>query len=335
MIDDIRVAVKVTHEPIADRELLPDGTASSPRRINVYGKWNSSVRARSVRDGEFLVIEGSYNGFLQGHNVVGSMNLQALVAEVVSRVLSHFAIVPAPAEQRAIEDGRIKLERLDLVGFLKADHLGGAARIIKSLDVGLAGSRENRMVFPSETLVYHSHSRYWSLMAYDKAQQLQDEHPATWDQLDPRVQDIARNFLRLELRQFRPELERLGWVEVKDVTQAGMTEQFAKRLTRLLGDLRRPYPPLPLPANVARPSVTYLRALLLSLGYDFISGLPPAAQRREWRALMMQYGITRRNVMQLSAATHRTLSDLTERPAFPIRHGSPRALKQARLVVFT
>lgn len=335
MIDDIRIRLQLAHKPIDEQELLPDGTKRPPRRMKLYGAWNNTVRARSVRDGQYLVIEGSFNGFLQGNNVIGSMNLQALVSEVVSRVLTHFGITPTRTEQEAIDDGRIKLERLDVVGYLKVGHLGGPPVVIKGLEVGLAGSREKRMMFPRETLVYHSHSKYWSLMAYDKEQQLRTKHPDTWNALDPMVKEVAKKYLRLELRQFGRELQRLGWLEVKDVTLPGMKGQFAKRLKRLLGDLRKPYPRLPLPSNVAKPSATYMRAMLLSHGHDFISGLPERSQRREWANLSNEYGITRRNVRHLASGTRRTLARLGEMPAFPIRHGAPRTLREAGLVAFT
>lgn len=330
MIDDVRICLSVNHEPIGIQEPLHDGVYRSPPRISIPGGSGETVRARSVKSGEELVVEGSFIGFLQGHNIVGSMNLQALVSEVVARVLKHLRITPSRREQRAIDEGRIKLERLDVVGYLRVDHLGGPEAVLRVLDTGLAGSRQSRMIFPQETVVYHSHSKYWSLMAYDKAQQLQAEHPATWESLDPRVQDVARNYLRFELRQFRRELISRGWLEVRHVTRAAVEEQFAKRLDQLFRDLRTPYPALPISGiNLSK---ALLLGLLAAHGVDFISALSDRSQRRVWQQLGAELGIDRRSATGLPREYRRTLGDLLDEPALPIRHGAPRALRHAGLV---
>jgi hypothetical protein len=328
MNDDIRTCLELAHSPMDEQELLPDGGKRKPRRWKVMGVRGASLRVRSVRGGKYLVIEGSYNGFLQGHNVIGSMNLHELVQKVIRRVLRRLRLVPSREEKRAIKAGRIKLERLDLVGYLKVDHLGGPSAILKALDTGLAGSQENRMVFPGETLVYHSHSKHWSLMAYDKAEHLITKHPETWGALDPRIQEIARTHLRFELRQFRRELVALGWLEVRDVNVEQLKEQFAARLNQLMGDLRHPFPALPLPQGVGAPPVAYMRALLASLGYDFSASLSERAQRDERKKLKDGYGIDRRCSTDLPLPVRRTLRDLKRRPAFPIRHGAPRTLRE-------
>src|SRR4051794_25012548 len=116
MEDDIRVCVEVDH---FDRELLrllPDGTKAPYRRIKVNGPTDHCLRVRSVKNSTLLVIEGSFIAYLQGHNVVGTMELLPLVVEVVNRVLKELEIKPSPKEQKRIDEGRIKLERLDVVG---------------------------------------------------------------------------------------------------------------------------------------------------------------------------------------------------------------------------
>jgi len=255
-----------------------------------------------------------------------------LVKKVARRILHQLKIKPSREELKAIVEGHIKLERLDLVGYLKVDHLGGPSAIVRALDIGLAGSRENRMMFPGETLVYHSHSKYWSLMAYDKAAHLQAKHEETWNLLDPRVQEIAQNFLRFELRQFRRELVARGWLEVRDVNVKQLKRQFRKRLKQLLGDLRKPYPGLPPPQGTSAPSVAYLRALLLTYGHDFSACLSERAQRHERKKLKDQFGIDRRCSADLPSKHRRTLRRLAREPAFPIRHGAHHALKEAGLV---
>ncbi len=335
MIDDIRICLKLAHTSIDQQDLLSEGKSRPPKRFKVMGVRDASVRVRSVRGGQHLVIEGSYNGFLKGHNVIGTMDFPALVQKVIRKVLRHLNIKPSREGQRAINEGRIKLERLDLVGYLKVAHLGGPSAVIKALDSGLAGSVENRMVFPGETLVYHSHSKYWSLMAYDKARHLQAKHRDTWVALDPRIQEIARTYLRFELRQFRRELVRLGWLEVRDVKVEQLKEQFAARLARMLGDLQKPFPALPSPEGVKTPPKAFLMALLASHGHDFSTGLSERAQRDQRKQLKDGYGIDRRCTNNLPSPVRRTLNDLKRRPSFPIRHGAPKALRDDGLIALS
>lgn len=334
MNDDIRISLDIPHNPLDPYALKSDGTKHRPKRIKKWGVGNQSVRVRSVKKGQALVIEGSFNGFLNGHSVVGSMNLIELVKRVVDQVLKMLKIKPTREQQRAIHEGRIKLERLDVVGFLRVDHLGGAPAVLQALDVGLAGSKLNRMIFPKETIVYHSCSKYWSLMFYDKAQHLRSKHPETWKKLDPRIKEVARQYLRVELRQFGKELDRLGWKEVRDVKLKAMKDLFEKRLRALLEDIRQPYPRLT-PKGAKMLSKDDLRGLLAMVGVDVISSLGQQAQRRVRAALKRKHGVDLRADSTLPKKYRRTLDELWEKPAFPIRHGAPRRVRRAGLLVLT
>ena len=326
MIDDIRVRVKVAHQPVGKRKPLPDGTEGAYGRVQLRGVGERSVRARSVKNGKFLIIEGSFIAFLQGHNIIGTMKLDELVFIVVQRVLRHFGITPTTAEIRAIREGRVDLERLDVVGYLKVAQLGGPGAVVRALDIGLAGSTRNRMIFPKETIVYHSHSEWWSLMAYDKAAQMMAHYPETWGALDPAVQEIAFEYLRFELRQFKPELASRGWHQVRDVYVDDVRKAFAERLAGLRADVRRPFPALP--SSEPKPSRAILLGMLAARGVDLISGLDDRAQRRVWQELREKLGIDRRNASDLPSRYVQTLADLFESPSFPPRHGAPKSLRE-------
>ena len=328
--DDLRVRVDIPHKDIGEFAILPNGKKGRAQRIKKWGIANQTIRVKSVRNRTGLVMEGSFNGFLNGHTVIGSMNLIELVQQVVFRVLKMLKIKPTRSQRQMIEEGSIKLERLDVVGLLRVDHLGGCAAVLKALDIGLAGSSRNRMVFPKETVVYHSSSSYWSLMAYDKAQHLRSKQPELWDAMDPRIRAVAENYLRVELRQFRAELKARDWEEVRDVNIAELQRKFRKRLRALLRDTRRPYPAID--PSVEKLSRALLLGLLDSLGVDLISQLPPRARRRVWKQLRDDHGIDGRSDNQMPRKYRRTLDQLMNRPAFPIRHGAPRSLRQKGLI---
>jgi len=328
MLDDIRVCIQVKHKEFQERSLSPDGN-SRPKRLKKWGIGNQGVRVNSVKKSRFLVIEGSFNGYLNGQTIVGSLDLLTLVRRVVAKVLKQLGIMPTAKEQRRIDQGRVKLERLDLVGYLYVKHLGGPAAVLHALDVGLAGSKRNRMVFPKETIVYHACSSFWSLMAYDKAQHLRSTQPQLWKSLDPLIKDVARHYLRFELRQFRRELLAQGWAEVRDVDMAELTSLFSSRLRALLSDVRRPYPKLQI--DVKKPSVGLLLGLLAALGVDLIS-LRHERTRRRIRQELAGLGIDARQDSEIPRKYRRTLAALLDEPAFPIRHGAPPAIRAAKLL---
>ncbi|MBX3625030.1 MAG: hypothetical protein KF892_08475 [Rhizobacter sp.] len=334
MYDDIRIRLDIPHEPFDKVELRPDGTRVRPKRIKPWGPTDPSIRVRSVKKEQQLVIEGSFNTKINGHSVVGSMNLRQLVKRVVDQVLKQLGIVPTPEQQQAIDEGRVTLERLDVVGFLRVNHLGGVPIVLQALDVGLAGSKRNRMVFPKETVVYHSHSSNWSLMFYDKAQHLRTKYADTWKKVDPRIKDIARKYVRIELRQFGKELKRLGWNEVRDVDEKKVKELFEKHLRGLLDDIRKPYPHLAA-KGAQKLTKDLLRGLLATAGVDVISGLGERAQRRVRKALKDKFGVDLRADSTLPRKYRRTLDALQDEPAFPIRHGAPRKVRKAGLLNLT
>lgn len=331
MIDDVRIAVDIEHFPFSRRTLRGNGSEGRYQRLRVSGRNGSDygVRAMSVRDCTKIVLEGSFAGFLQGHNVVGSMDLQGLVAEVVRRVCIRLDIPVLPEEQRRIDEGHVKLERLDVVGFVNAAGMGGPARMIRLLDLGLAGSRSNRMCFSDKTLVYHSHSGYWSIAAYDKASELIARHPQLQANLDPRLLETAARYLRVELRQLRPELERRGWREVCDVSVDSLTRVFEERFGYMLSDLRRPLTEAPtLPA---RPSRALLLGLLKAKGVDFISTLSPRRQREVRRELQHEHGMDLRADGRLPKSYARSATAL-QSDQIRVHHGAPRTLRQSTLV---
>lgn len=328
--DDLRILVDIPHKNKGEFGLRPDGTKGRAQRIKKWMVANQTIRIKSVRHATGLIMEGSFNGFLNGHTVIGSMDLMELVKEVVFKVLKMLKIRPNRDQRRMIEEGRIKLERLDVVGLLRVDHLGGCAAVLKALDIGLAGSSRNRMVFPKETVVYHASSSYWSLMAYDKAEHLRSKYPEVWEALDPRIKDVARKYLRIELRQFRPELKARGWQEVRDADIHQIERRFRKRLRSLLKDTRRPYPALD--PMIAKPPRALLLGLLASMGVDLISSMPPRTRRRVRKQLRDHFDIDGRSDSRMPRKYRRTLDQLLDKPAFPIRHGAPRSLRSKTLL---
>ena len=140
---------------------------------------------------------------------------------------------------------------------------------------------------------------------------------------------IGRN-LRVELRQFRAELKARGWEEVRDVDIEKLGRKLLKRLLSMLKDTLQPYPTLD--PSVERPSRALLLGLLDSLGVDLISAMPSRARSRVRKELRDDQGIDVRSDSKMPRKYRRTLDELMDKPAFPVRHGAPRSLRKRALL---
>lgn len=93
MIDWIAAMIELHHAPLSSGAVVcieADGTVAweTPRKMLVRGSHDSTIHIRSVGgDGQgnatHLYIDGNPSKWLQGHNLVGSCDLVALVCVVV------------------------------------------------------------------------------------------------------------------------------------------------------------------------------------------------------------------------------------------------------------
>lgn len=328
-MDNITITLRVACPKFERFKLLTNGKsipAPFSRRQKVSEPSGGDLHVRWVRDGKALVIEGSAPRFLHGHNIVCPLNLQEVVQEIVKRVLKHLDITPTQEEQDAIRQGRIKLDRLDIVGWIKVSHLASVGQIIASLDFGLAGSMNDRMSFFGKTIVWKVGSKYWTLMFYNKAQQMLDKYPEVWKTLSPEIKKIATSYLRVELRILRKGLRLKGWNEVRDVTEQMMEDEVEKRVEEFLADVREPLPPIPVDGHkLTKP---LLVSLLKGLGVDVTSGLDSRARHRLEKMMSSDLAVLRRHHAGLPSPYARQISALKRRP---VRFGVPRWLKDSNI----
>lgn len=331
MADNITVAIRIKTKKFKPKKIMPDGTTvplTHSARIRVYDPSGGVLHVRRTASGKKLIIEGSFIRFLQGHNVICPMDVPAIVKEVIKRVLKVLEIEPTKQELTRIEKGEVKLDRLDVVGWVKIhDFSGSVGHVIAALDFGLAGSLMNRLVVGAQTLVWNAFSKYWTLMLYNKERQMKSVYPEQWDVLPAELQSICRRHIRVELRILRKGLRELGWNEVRDVTEDKMRAEVEMRYAAFLADIRTPLPPLPVSDHkVTKP---LLIALLKALGVDMTKGLKPRARARYEMLMDKELGVLRRHHAGLPEPYNRQITDLKK---VPLRFGVPKSLRKKRLV---
>lgn len=331
MADNITVAIRIKTKKFKPKKIMLDGTTvplTRAARVRVRDPSGGDLHVRRTKSGKKLIIEGSFIRFLQGHNVICPMDVQAIVKEVTKRVLKAMDIEPTREEQSRIDKGEVKLDRLDVVGWVKIhDFSGSIGHVIAALDFGLAGSFTNRLIVATQTLVWNAFSKYWTLMLYNKERQMESVYPDQWGNLPNEVKEICRRHIRVELRILRKGLRELDWNEVRDVTEEKMRAEFELRYAAFLADIRTPLPPLPVSDHkVTKP---LLIALLKALGVDMTKGLKRRARARYEKLMEQELGVLRRHHAGLPEPYNRQIADLKK---VPVRFGIPKRLRKKRLV---
>jgi hypothetical protein len=325
MIDDIRIAVDIKNDVRNEVEIQCSQKNRKPKRLKFLGKRDRSIRVRSIRKGTQLVFEGSFAGYLQGHNIVGTMNLTPLVEAVVLKILRRMKIKPSPDEFAKIKTGDIKLERLDVVGYKRCSSMGGPSTVVNCLDAGLVGSKEIRFVAPNETLVYHMRSSYWSLMVYNKALQMKKFYPEAWKKFDPALRLFAQKYARIELRQHRKELLQHKITKVKDATEEKIKAMFSARLEQMIDDLN--VTDIHFPVVGKKPDTNEMLARLYASGIDFISRYSTGTQSRIWTDIERRFGMKKGRMNPLPPPAFKTLSEFKD---VQCQHGIPKKLQDLK-----
>ncbi|WP_322405518.1 phage/plasmid replication domain-containing protein [Massilia luteola] len=208
-----------------------------------------SLRVRTVRKSNELLIEGSNSMQYLDHNIVSSGDAVMTAFSMIDAVRRQYPLKLGSAfRPREFMQGRdIEVTRLDLPAMLRVDPGLRNGAVLNAL--AFAGLRAGVVttVFPNESLYLDQHSQLESLKAYDKAIEMQQSRrdlrlPKT-ENADA-LMELAQSTLRFEGVYRLKRLRRLfGDVPVTPSMLA--PETLAKIFLRLLnkynlhGSLRR------------------------------------------------------------------------------------------------
>ncbi len=219
MIDWLDFAVDVIHDPIPAGRVLavnPDGTLEwdVPQSMHIEGSYESKMRVRSQGgDGQgratALYFCGNPSKFLQGHNVFGSDDVNALARAVFDRVLDTLAL-RADLVALSVARGAFDVKRIDITRSFQFRDRREVQAVLSSLAVK-SRSRMGRAQTAGGTVYHGKNSRRYTVKCYCKAEELEagKKHrlPA---QLDPTpIKAFAENLLRIEVTLRSKELQQL------------------------------------------------------------------------------------------------------------------------------
>jgi II/X family phage/plasmid replication protein len=138
---------------------------------------------------------------MQGHNIFGTDDIQALGKAVIGRVLGLLDLAPTDHEFERIDKGIIQLSRVDINYMYSCGNLPSVKSWLRAAETGGYLAGRGRGLMNQGTLRWpEKKSRYWNLKAYAKGQEIQaPKHQLPNGLVGRGLEEFADDKLRLEL----------------------------------------------------------------------------------------------------------------------------------------
>lgn len=221
--------LKVTH----DGEVQWESRGSS----TLEGTYSSKATIKSIRpneDGlyEFIRIECSPK-FVQGHNIYGTEKIDQLVMAIITKVKKSLAPSFPHIQHYSPDLGRIEIDRLDINRMFALPTRGDVRNWLRAATY-TAHTRSGRPVTKQGTVYWQKRSRRWSIKAYSKGDEIQDNKlllPS--DDLHKALIHSANTMLRLEVTLRQLELRQNKIQFISDLDEARIDSLYTEYLGRL------------------------------------------------------------------------------------------------------
>lgn len=238
MIDWAAVMIELQHSPLDSGAVVcieADGTVAweTPRKMHVRGSYDSSIHVRSIGgDGKgnatHLYIDGNPSKWLQGHNLVGSDDLVALMWDTFQRLCGLVDLNPTDIEKQKVRAGRYRVTRVDYNRMFELPTRGDVRSWLRAGEFKCK-SRHGRPVNNRGTLTFGKGSSHWSVVCYCKADELNagGSHKLP-DEINenPEIHEWLDNKLRVELRLRSKKLKALDLENAFQLTPAVLWAQY-------------------------------------------------------------------------------------------------------------
>lgn len=208
LIDTIRIIVKVKHAPLEDNAHITRNKKGYGYRVaSRFGGISATIKGSP--GGSHLVIEASGPNYLTGQGIAGLKDIRRVCTEVAIAVLETAGLVPTVAERAAIDAGKFRITRADLVVHCacgSSERADGLMRAIKNMI-----AREAKYsTYENDTVYISQHSKRRSLKVYRK-DTLLDRQPLPEGVYGRNfLTKNARGLVRFELVLRRPQLADIG-----------------------------------------------------------------------------------------------------------------------------
>lgn len=177
MIDWLKLRVPYTGTLAAGRVMSfdPSGAVEwvTEKRLPVVGSHDARIHVRRDPRLAMLEIDGNPSKFLQGHNVFGSDDLEALARAMIAATWRTIGHEPTEGELQCVESGCVEVLRVDVnCGW----DLGTTARALTVIQaIGQLSSMRHRGLGSTQhegTVYFRQHSRRVACKFYAKGHEL-------------------------------------------------------------------------------------------------------------------------------------------------------------------
>jgi II/X family phage/plasmid replication protein len=218
MIDWITCKLPLTHEPLKTGGLMKydeNGELewNAVSRMPVEGSYSSKVSIQSMGSVKGKCTHISFSGnpskFLQGHGVIGSDNVIALMYDVYKKIISMLDLHPTVKDYKNVKNGFYTVSRVDINYMFELNNYQEVQTWISAAQFK-SRTRVGRPVMTQGTIYWGKESRRWTIKAYSKYNELTKggkKHKLPYELDNTPLLEWTKNKLRIELTLKSNELE--------------------------------------------------------------------------------------------------------------------------------
>lgn len=250
MIDWFRGSVPFPHYPLPAGKVLSieqDGTMDWEivKKTDVRGSYESNLKVRSAGGDGYgmathLDIDGNITKFVQGHNLFGTNDLNAILLEAFRKIyefcsddLSGWSY-PEMTGQR-IKRGDYLVKSVDINEMFEVGNDESVEAWLHAAEMR-AVKRAGRATSRKGTVYLGQHSRRWGMKFYNKFRELEQGgkgHKLPADLQETPLLEWSKGKLRAELRLLSMELKDQGITHGRHLSVERVEEVFAHYMGRV------------------------------------------------------------------------------------------------------
>lgn len=208
------------------------------------GSFESSIQVKSnditeCREyGQLLYISGNPTKFLQGHNIIGTDDLNLLTLRLLEAIAPQAGFEVDAFTKARVLRGDYFVKRIDINYMFELPSLFDVRAWIDAAGMK-SRTRHGRSTIKKGTIYYGQHSKRWSFKGYSKYDEImggEKGHRLPPHLLNSPLLAFTENKLRLELVLRAPELKKITDDEnptARQLLAIGLQELFNDYLSRL------------------------------------------------------------------------------------------------------
>lgn len=224
MIDWVTALVPVQHNTLHDGEGIVMTREGAVKKcwlnpLKVVGSYESSFQVKTQnlsndhQTGSLLYIHGNPSKFLQGHNVIGSDDINYLVAESVKNILAFDGQQIDEFSYQRILSGDFELKRVDINYMYELPTASDVRAWLNAAAVQSSLIYRGKAEVIGDSVYWGLGSSYWFAKSYSKFDEImkgKKSHKLPDHLMNSPLLPYTQNKLRLEIQLNNKELQRIA-----------------------------------------------------------------------------------------------------------------------------